>query len=96
MKENASMKTERSIKNLVGRAIAKYNSASRGDCSHYVTFDADGSFTVNTTVAGGDNVPWAKKPLVYVWNSLNRFGIRQDFASDTHCKGHCSARFVRF
>jgi len=89
-----TMKTERSIKQLVGRAISLYNQQRR-DCSHSVIWSPDGSFTVNTTVAMGDNVPWAKKPLTYVWNSLNRFGIKQVFAKDTHSQGHCSATFVQ-
>ncbi len=96
-KPNKNMKTQLSIKNLVGRAVSAYNSEQHNDASVRVEFvgpDAS-AFVIHTSVSGGDNVPWAKKPMTYIWNSLTRFGIKQDFSSEQHCCGNVSAKFVQ-
>jgi hypothetical protein len=89
------MKTQNSIKQLVGKAIGRYNRAYH-DCTGYVIFDAaDASkFTVYTTVAKGDNVPWARKPMdVYIFNALDRAGVKANFASQSHSQGNVSMTF---
>ena len=80
---------------MVGRAIGAYNREQHNDATGYVIFESADSaqFTVCTTVAKGDNVPWAKKPMTYIFNSLNRFGIKANFASESHSCGNVRMTF---
>ncbi|MDE2020577.1 MAG: hypothetical protein KGJ13_09605 [Patescibacteria group bacterium] len=88
------MKTQNSIKQIVGKAIGRYNRGEHNDCTGYVVFNDAKTFTVRTTVAHGDNVPWARKPMdAYIFNALNRAGIKADFASQEHSCGNVSMNF---
>lgn len=94
-KTKTTMKTQNSIKQLVGKAIGRYNRAEHNDCTGYVIFNGDNTFTVYTTVARGDNVPSARKPMdAYIFNALNRAGINADFNSLEHSKGNVSMNFI--
>lgn len=93
------MKSLVSIKNLIGRQIAKYNrNSSYRDCNrHHINFNKDGSFDVHTQVANGDNVPWAHKVHNYIYVGLQRHGIRLIFDRGrmigTHSNGNVSRRY---
>lgn len=88
------MKTEASIKNHVGRAIAAYNRDEHNDAIGWVVFGV-GEFTVHTVIAKGDNVPWANKPLNRVIARMIRIGCVPKFETHSHCCGNVSMKFSR-
>jgi len=90
------MKTENSIQNLVGRAVAEYNRNEHNDATVRVEFINNHEFRVYTRVANGDNVPWAKRPHVYIWNQLNRFSYKCRFNEELHCCGNVCNIYYRY
>ena len=86
----------RSIKQIVGRAIGRYNRDQHNDCCGRVESSGAGRFIVHTTVADGDGVSWARKPMDgYIWGALDRAGYSADFGSMQHCNGRVSMVFVK-
>lgn len=84
-----------SIRRLVRNAIGRYNRAEHNDCTGSVDFSwPQGGFTVRTKVAGGDGMPWARKPMdAYIYNALTRSGHVADFASERQYNGNVSMSF---
>jgi hypothetical protein len=91
------MRTQASIKQLVGKAIAHYNRTEKNDASGFVHFGGSdaSSFSVQTEVAKNDNVPWAKRPMAHVIGTLSRFGIWPDLNAQKHCNGTYRLTFTQ-
>ena len=85
-------KQERSIKQRVGRAIAKFRRDNGGKVSCRVYADGD-SAIVMTSAADGDNVNWARKPMdSYIGPALAE--ICKPLPNGCHCCGNVSREFV--
>ncbi|MCP4569587.1 MAG: hypothetical protein GY841_18575 [FCB group bacterium] len=84
-------KQERSIRQRVGRAIAKFRRENSGHVAYHVYIDGK-TARVSTRAAGGDNVSWAKVPMTFVWEALNP--ICKQVGRDSHCCGHVSSEFI--
>ncbi len=84
-------KQERSIKQRIGRAIAKFRRDHNQDAA-YGSFISGNTVHVETSVAGGDNVSWARVPMAYIWQALNPI-CKQDGQS-SHCCGDVGSKFI--
>ena len=84
-------KQKRSIRQRIGRAIAKFRREHHQDVAYHSLIAGD-TVHVFTVAAGGDNVSWAKEPMAYVFCSLAPI-CKQD-GRDSHCCGHVDSKFV--
>jgi hypothetical protein len=91
------MKTQKQIRNIIGRACANFRreNPSLRLGRQRVTFHDNRIFTVQTHVAGGDNAPWATRPMSEIWSRLDRAGVIVGPSRNVqHCKGDVAAEFV--
>lgn len=85
---------QNSIKQIVGRAIARYRGEfpSRKVTGH-VVFTPTG-FTVHTCAEKGDNVAWTQEPVTVISATFFDRGIQADWAKETHTCGNVSLPFI--
>lgn len=87
------MKTNnRSARQIATRAVNSfgYNSSRHANGAN-AYFNQDGSISLTTTAAGGDNVSWATSLFTRVAAAFKRHGYSVDYSTQRHSCGSVSA-----
>jgi hypothetical protein len=84
-------KMKKSIKQRVGKAVARYRREKYPDVAYGISF-SDDRIDIMTIAAKGDNVHWAREPMAYIYCAL--LPIADPIPSTrSHCRGNFSETF---